>query len=182
LAAGAFAIVVGSAVTRPRDITGRFAAAVRAWSATEDSQIPAIDLGGTHIKSGLVSSQGQLSVESVVPTRVSGGRTGLIEQLTEIGRRLIGGPHSIAALGFATAGWVDAASGRVVYATANLPDWTGVPIAEILARELGVRVFVDNDANALAVGEKRFGEARMAQDFACITLGTGVGAGCFVGG
>jgi glucokinase len=46
----------------------------------------------------------------------------------------------------------------------------------------GLPVAVENDANALAVAEKRFGAAKNATDFVCITLGTGVGGGCYIGG
>ena len=86
------------------------------------------------------------------------------------------------AAGVATAGWVDRGSGRVAYATENLPGWTGTPIAEELEAEVGIPVAVENDANAAAVAEKHFGAARNIADFVCITLGTGVGGGCYAAG
>ena len=87
-----------------------------------------------------------------------------------------------AALGIATAGWVDTGTGRVVYATDNLPGWTGTPISDEIAPAAGVRVAVENDANALAVAERHFGAARHVDDFVCVTLGTGIGGGCYIGG
>jgi predicted NBD/HSP70 family sugar kinase len=87
-----------------------------------------------------------------------------------------------AAVGIATAGWVDSGSGRVVYATENLHGWTGTPIADELQPAVGLPVAVENDANALAVAEKHFGAAKDCGDFVCVTLGTGVGGGCYVGG
>lgn len=180
--AGAFAVVVGSAVTRPREITMRFAGAIRSWNPGNERCIAAVDLGGTNIKSGLVSATGQLSAESTAPTRTSNGRTQVLEQIAGIGRALMGQGQRPAALGIASAGWIDANTGRVVYGTGNLPDWTGAPIGETVAAELGIPVFVENDANAAAIAEKRFGVARRAQDFLCITLGTGVGGGCYAHG
>ncbi|HZQ51846.1 MAG TPA: putative N-acetylmannosamine-6-phosphate 2-epimerase [Bryobacteraceae bacterium] len=181
-AAGAFAVVIGSAITRPREITARFAAAIRSWNPANERCIAGIDLGGTNIKSGLVSANGQLSGKSVAPTRVSHNRAEVLKRLIDIGRALITAHERPDAVGIASAGWVDAQTGRVVYGTANLPDWTGTPVADSLAAELGIPVFVENDANAAAIAEKRFGVARAARDFVCITLGTGVGAGCYVRG
>jgi len=85
-------------------------------------------------------------------------------------------------LGIATAGWVDFNTGRIVYATENLPGWTDTPVADELAASTGLPVAVENDANALAMAEKHFGAGRDLDDFVCITLGTGVGGGCYVGG
>jgi glucokinase len=86
------------------------------------------------------------------------------------------------AVGIATAGWVDTTTGTVAYATENLPGWTGTRIAEEVSAAVGLPVAVENDANALAIAEKRFGAARPFTDFICVTLGTGVGGGCYVGG
>lgn len=86
------------------------------------------------------------------------------------------------AIGLATAGWVDPGSGEVVFATGNLPGWTGANPVAALRKEFGVPVVIENDANALAVAEKYFGAAKTETDFVCITLGTGVGGGCYVGG
>jgi glucokinase len=90
-------------------------------------------------------------------------------------------PHA-AAIGIATAGWVNPTTGRVVYATENLPGWTGTPIADEIRDAIGLPVYVENDANALAVAEKEFGAGREFSDFICLTLGTGVGGGCYTGG
>jgi glucokinase len=90
--------------------------------------------------------------------------------------------YDVTAVGLATAGWVDPSQGRVVYATDNLPGWTGAHIAESLGAVTDLPVFVENDANALAVGEHRFGSASSMDDFICITLGTGLGGGCYVNG
>ena len=87
-----------------------------------------------------------------------------------------------AAVGLATAGWVDSASGRVVYATENLPGWTRADLVTRLRETFGLPVAVENDANALAIAEKHFGAAKSARDFVCMTLGTGVGGGVYVGG
>lgn len=186
--AGAFAVIIGTAITRPQEIARRFAQALaqqRTFAATARYFI-GIDLGGTNTKSGIVSREGDLACESAVPTPSRGGRDALLNHLKEVAARCAGLARragiSPAAVGVATAGWVDPDRGVVAYATANLPGWTGTRIADELEAAVGLPVAVENDANALAVAEKHFGLARELKDFVCITLGTGVGGGCYVGG
>ena len=124
------------------------------------------------------------SLVGLTPAR--SGRSGLLKHLEEAALRGLARARESglepASIGIATAGWVDPRTGEVVYATENLPGWTGTRIAETIRQATGKPVFVENDANALAVGEKLFGAARDFADFVCITLGTGVGGGCFMGG
>lgn len=185
--AGALAVVVGTAITRPHEITRAFAAAV-----CEGRRAPAaggaflgIDLGGTNTKFGAVSAEGELLFRGTVPTPAGAGRDGLLDHLkrtaAECARQAAEAGIAAEALGIATAGWVDRRTGVVAYATENLPGWTGTPIATELVPVAGIPVAVENDANALAVAEKRFGLARNAADFVCFTLGTGVGGGCYTG-
>ena len=61
----------------------------------------------------------------------------------------------------------------------TMPGWTGAAIAEAIEKHTGLTVSVENDANATAIAEKEFGIASTARDFVCLTLGTGVGGGCF---
>jgi N-acetylmannosamine-6-phosphate 2-epimerase/N-acetylmannosamine kinase len=187
LAAGAFAVVVGAAITRPEEITRRFVAALSGSrrGPAEHASCIGIDLGATNTKLGIVGWTGELTGESSVPTPAL-GREALLNHLKCVGERGLELARSrripLAGLGIATAGWVNPDNGRVVYATENLPGWTGAPIAETLEMELGLPTAVENDANAVAVAEKHFGLAKEAQDFVCITLGSGVGGGCYVGG
>lgn len=178
IAAGAFAVIVGTAITRPHDITRWFAEAV----APRRESVIGIDLGGTNTKYGVVSPDGKLASEGYLPTPPGGGRDALLGVLKAAARRSIESGPKVSAIGIATAGWVDPGSGRVAYATENLPGWTGTRIADELCQATGLPVAVENDANALAVAEHYFGAARGCDNFVCITLGTGVGGGCYVGG
>jgi predicted NBD/HSP70 family sugar kinase/putative N-acetylmannosamine-6-phosphate epimerase len=178
LAAGAWSVIIGTAITRPGEITRRFASAI----AAPEGDVLGIDLGGTNTKFGIVTASGKLVAEGAVPTP-PGGRQVLLDHLKSVTTTLRGRPgFKPRALGIATAGWVDPYRGEVAYATENLPGWTGTRIAEELRPVAGVPVFVENDANALAAAEAQYGTARGVSDFICITLGTGVGGGCYVGG
>ena len=188
LEAGAFAVVVGGAITSPQRITRRFAAALDGYTkapATGAFYI-GIDMGGTNTKAGIVAANGDLRAEFSEPTPFAAGRDALLAHLVRVAKQAAERARRLdiplAGLGIATAGWVDPDTGRVVYATENLPGWTGAPIAETLAGETGIAVTVENDANAVAIAEKHFGAARESANFVCLTLGTGVGGGCYIGG
>ena len=186
--AGAFAVVVGSAITRPHLVTRSFAQAIeREWSnATGGHTVLGIDMGGTNTKFGLVRSDGKLLWEDTASTPATAGRAVLLGHLSSIAcdglaRARESGEQPVA-IGLATAGWVDPHTGQVVHATDNLPGWTGTEIARTISAAAGLPVYVENDANALAVGEAMFGAGRNLTDFICITLGTGVGGGCYTAG
>ena len=188
IAAGAFAVVVGTAITRPEEITRGFARAVerQGGALSPGACLLGIDLGGTRTKFGVVSPSGALVLTRAEDTPAGAGRHALLEHLKRIAVSCADLAREAglepAALGIATAGWVDTGTGRVVYATDNLPGWTGTPISDEIAPAAGVRVAVENDANALAVAERHFGAARHVDDFVCVTLGTGIGGGCYIGG
>jgi len=188
LEAGAFAIIIGSAITRPEMITQKFVSAMEDWRRRQDSTrtFIGVDLGGTNTKFGIVSSEGDLIFQSVMPTPWNEGRGMLLRHAERCIATCLeeakGRGLEPEAIGLATAGWPDPSTGQIVYATENLPGWTGANPGAHLRDIFGLPVAVENDANALAVAEKHFGAARNASDFVCITLGTGVGGGCYIGG
>ena len=188
LDAGAFAIIIGTAITRPAAITRRFVSALDAWQRLHAPNciFVGIDMGGTNTKYGLVTGRGKLLFQSATPTPWKDGREALLSHLKQSVSACLeeASRQSLwpGAIGLATAGWVDPGSGQVVYATENLPGWTGANPGACLREAFGLPVVVENDANALAVAEKQFGAARTVSDFVCITLGTGVGGGCYVNG
>jgi N-acetylmannosamine-6-phosphate 2-epimerase / N-acetylmannosamine kinase len=188
IAAGAHAVIVGTAITRPEVITARFVDAIeRAGKPAASARyILGIDLGGTNTKAGIVSSHGRMQSEFVTPTPASAGRRLLLRHVAGIARRGLQIAETcgvqIDVIGIATAGWVDPSTGRVAWATSNLAEWAGTPVADELHAATGVRVVVENDANAHAVAERHFGAGRHIDNFICLTLGTGVGGSCYNAG
>src|SRR5689334_3479738 len=125
LRAGAHAVIVGTAITRPEVITRRFAAALERTNSEAEAEatVVGIDLGGTKTKTGILNGKILIS-QSAAPTPAI-GRDALIQHLIDIAARKIeearqaGNPAK--AIGIATAGWVDPIGGRIAYATDNLP-------------------------------------------------------------
>jgi glucokinase len=88
---------------------------------------------------------------------------------------------SIAGIGVSCGSPLDAKRG-IIQAPPNLPTWIDVPIVEILAAEFGCPVYLENDANAGALAEHRFGAGRGTRNMVFLTMGTGFGAGIIIDG
>ena len=90
-------------------------------------------------------------------------------------------PADCAALGVSYGGPVNTRAG-LVYPPPNLPLWEVVPLAALLAGDLGLPAKVENDANATALAEHRWGAGIGCRDMAFLTMGTGIGAGLILDG
>ena len=132
-----------------------------------------IDIGGTKIAAGLVTSEGRVLRSARVPTPLTGGTAILNAALTLA--REVAGAEALTAIGIGTGGQVDAARGVIVAASELLPGWAGTDVAGAFGRAFGLPCAVDNDVNALAVGEARLGTGRGLSSVLFLALGTGVG-------
>ena len=139
-------------------------------------RIAALDIGGTSIKSGIWT--GGLTEEvREEPTQAKQGGEAVMEKA----KKILHGYGSFDAIGISTAGQVNSVEGFIRYANENIPGYTGTKVCEIMEQEFKVPVAVENDVNAAAVGEGRFGAAKGMDDFLCITYGTGVGGAIVLG-
>jgi glucokinase len=140
-----------------------------------------IDIGGPAIKVGLVSAGGTITKSGKIPTEPEKGPEAAAERALQwFAEQGISSEESGAA-GVACAGLIDKENGKII-TSPNLQDWEGAPLADIFAARLSLPVTVENDASAAAYGEYRAGAGRGTKDFACITLGTGVGGGLVIDG
>jgi glucokinase len=137
-----------------------------------------IDIGGTNIVGGRIvnnSIEKQLSAE----TKAAEGGDVTLGILIDLLKNLI--TEETTAIGIGVPSVVDRNKG-VVYNVQNIKDWDEVHLKEILEKEFNIPVFVDNDANCFAYGEKIFGKGKEFEHFVGITLGTGVGGGIIQSG
>jgi glucokinase len=140
-----------------------------------------VDVGGTKIAAGVVDTEGHILERIKVPTpstveeidaRITEAVTALLDKAASDQSRM--------AVGVAAAGFVDEHRTTVRFAP-NIP-WREHPLAASLTRRLGVPVVVENDANAAAWAEFRFGAGYGVSDMALITVGTGLGGGIVLDG
>jgi glucokinase len=137
-----------------------------------------LDIGGTKIAGGLVSSAGEILARGRRDTPASDPNQIAREVASLVTELAAKSPEPIAGLGVACAGFVDKTGSTVLFAP-NLA-WRDEPLKQRLESLVGYPVTIDNDANAAAWGEFRFGAAREADDMVLITVGTGIGGGVVV--
>lgn len=137
-----------------------------------------IDIGGTKIAGAIVSSEGSVKRRMDVSTPAMEGGARVLEAAVALARTLRAG-ETIGAAGIGAGGQIDAARGVVLSATDLLPGWAGIDIKSAFEDALRVPAFADNDVNALAVGEARFGAAKGKASAVFVAIGTGLG-GAFV--
>ncbi len=145
-----------------------------------------IDLGGTNIKTGLLSADWKILEQDSCRTEVEGGFQHVIEQMADsvralCKRRKVSLKH-VCGVGIGTPGPVDVARGLIVVAP-NFPGWRDIPIRDALRLALGgIPVVVENDANVAAYAEYCLGAGRGLKSLVLLTLGTGIGSGIVLNG
>lgn len=144
-----------------------------------------VDLGGTNMRAGAVNSSGQVSHRLSLPTRANRGPEEVIERIVSTVLKVIDQVKSqgdwVEAVGIGSPGIIDIRTGTVV-TSPNFPEWRRIPLKQIMEKRLPYPVFLDNDANAFAYGEKWVGVGKNVQSMVCLTLGTGVGGAIILGG
>ena len=83
--------------------------------------------------------------------------------------------------GISCGGPLDSKKG-VIMCPPNLPDWDNVPLVEMTEKRLGIKTYLQNDANACALAEWKFGAGKGTENMVFLTFGTGMGAGLILGG
>lgn len=142
-----------------------------------------LDIGGTKIAGGIVNPGGTLQNHATIPTRPAEGGSAVLDRVVALAQRMaVDYPEHLDAVGIATAGDVDPHTGAISYATATIPHWLGLPVRDRLAAGLGLPAFVDNDGNAMALGEALDGAGRSYRSIVAIVVGTGIGGGIVLDG
>jgi glucokinase len=144
--------------------------------------IGAVDIGGTKIAVGVVDEAGRLVAKNECPTDVP---RGFDEAMGRV-RRLLQECTERAAvklrgIGIGSAGPVDTTTGRLGNVN-NLPGWEGGNPVEVLSRAFGVQAALENDADAAALGELRWGSGKSKSRFLYVTVGTGIGVSAILDG
>ncbi|MCW2887784.1 MAG: glucokinase [Streptosporangiaceae bacterium] len=138
-----------------------------------------VDVGGTKVAAGVVDEHGQILEKVRRPTPSTNPKE-TAEVIAEVVDLLKSKFEDVVAVGLGAAGFVDETRSTVLFAP-NLA-WRDEPIKEKVESRVGLPVVVENDGNAMAWGEARFGAGRGQEFLVCVTLGTGIGGGIIVDG
>lgn len=144
----------------------------------------AVDFGGTSVKLGLVDAGGRLRAQTAFETSETPDVEAWVSRVERELRALSEAADPKAAprgIGVGVPGFVDFERG-FIHDLTNVPGWTAVPLRDVLFHRLGMTAVVDNDANAMALAESRFGAGRGRRHVVFVTLGTGVGGGLYLDG
>jgi glucokinase len=137
-----------------------------------------VDVGGTKVAAGVVGADGQIvaklkrSTPAASPARTEQAIADVVTELLA--------EHEVAAIGLGAAGFVDGERATMLFAP-NLA-WRDEPLKQRVEERIGREVVVENDANASAWAEAKFGAARGYRDVMIVNVGTGIGAALIIGG
>src|SRR5690606_37406952 len=145
----------------------------------------ALDIGGTKLAAGVVTSDGAVHGFTVEPTHRDQGPDVILPRLFELGRRAmaqatdaVGG---VGAVGISCGGPLDAAAGVLVNPL-HLPGWIDIPIVQLATEAYGLPAYLENDATLAALAEYRHGAARGSRSSIYLTISTGIGGGAVFDG
>lgn len=139
-----------------------------------------IDLGGTNFAVGVVDPNGKIVARTQGKTKVDDGPQAVAKRLSEAVNKVREG-FQVSAVGIGSPGSIDHKEGIVKFSP-NFPGWHDFPLCEEIRKHTNLDVFVENDANAYALGERTFGVGRGYDHLVCLTLGTGIGGGVITHG
>jgi len=138
-----------------------------------------IDVGGTKVLGGVVDDKGVVLARARKDTPRQGGAA-LTQTIAETVKELML-DHKVESVGVSAAGFVSS-DRKTMLATPNIADWNDVDLDSQLKSLIGLPVVIENDANAAAWGEAKFGAGRKQNHMMMLTVGTGIGGGIVVDG
>ncbi len=138
-----------------------------------------VDVGGTKVAAGVVDGEGMVLAKSRRDTPAGGTRADVEDVIAEAVLELLRS-HPVEVVGVGAAGFVSADRSTVLFAP-NL-SWRNEPLGPAVERRVGLPTVVENDANAAAWAEARFGAGAGESDVVVVTVGTGIGGGIIIDG
>jgi len=160
------------------------------FTSTEEGMVSerlviGIDLGGTKISTGLVSESARVIARDYRETLAGEGEDAVIAQMVDAANIVMRDASvtskQVVAVGVGSPGPLDIEAG-IVMGAPNLQGWDYVPLKQRIEDALGVPTFLENDANAAALGEHRFGAGRGFDHMIYVTVSTGIGGGLILDG
>ena len=141
-----------------------------------DSIVLGIDIGGTYLKIGRVEN-GNIVKQTSKSVDSKATEEETLFSLFEAIDSIIN--SDVTAIGIGVPAVVDPITG-VVYDVQNIPSWKEVDLKNIMEKRYNLPVYLNNDANCFALGEKIFGKGKDYENFIGLSIGTGIGMGIII--
>ncbi|MCP4181370.1 MAG: ROK family protein [bacterium] len=139
-----------------------------------------VDLGGTNIRVGKVVGNSIVkTISKKLPKDKDTNADSVINTITDILSQVI--DNDVDGIGIGIPSVLDRKKG-IIYDVQNIPSWKEVHLKDILEKHFGIDVFINNDANCFAIGERVFGKGQKYESFVGLAIGTGIGGGIINGG
>lgn len=139
-------------------------------------EILGVDIGGTNIKIGKIVN-GKVLQKCKIPVNRDDLEQVTLDNLYKGLKDLM--TDSVQAIGIGVPAVVDIESGTI-FDVQNIPSWTNVALKNLVEEKFNVPVYINNDANCFAIGEKQFGKLREFKNCVALSLGTGMGMGIII--
>jgi glucokinase len=141
-----------------------------------------VDLGGTTVKTGLITSNGEILAEIKLPTLADDGPVAVMGQIRKSIEGVLASAKgaTVSGIGIGSPGIIE--KNGIVKAPPNFKGWTAVPMADEIQAAMNIHTEVDNDANTAAIAESKFGAGRAFPNFLFVIWGTGIGGGIIMNG
>ena len=143
-----------------------------------------VDLGGTNIATGVINEKNEIIGRGKVKTRAPRPAEAIFDSIKEAVDMAVANAgvdyRDIVSIGIGTPGSVNKDTGAIEFS--NNLQFNNVPAKQMLEERLNKPVYLENDANAAALGEAVAGSGNGVKNFVAVTLGTGVGSGIIIDG
>ena len=143
-------------------------------------RVVGIDIGGTAVKYGLLTLDGVILETGEFPTEAGKGVENLFRNICGVIDRYLS--EDIIGIAVSGTGQIDGSIGKVIGGNPIIPGWIGTNLVEKLEEKYKLPAVLENDVNCAALGEKWLGAGKEADDFICLTIGTGIGGGIVLDG
>jgi len=152
---------------------------------SEKKYLLGLDIGGTKLSAVLADRKGHILHTLKQPTCAQQGPQAVLDKIFDMLQHLMLkssiSAQDVACLGVSCPGPVDTKTG-VIHNPPNLPGWSGVPLKKLLEDKFGILTRFENDANAAALAEMRFGAGTGYKNLVYLTMSTGIGGGIIIDG
>jgi len=145
-----------------------------------------LDLGGTSIKYALGTLNGKIIKQAHLKIDSRAAKAKIIDKMHQCIIKMLKyadqNDLNVSAIGIGTPGNVNVKTGYLMGSTPNFTHWRDINITREINKKIAIPVFVDNDANVMALGEARYGAGKQYKNIVCVTVGTGIGSGFIIDG